>query len=199
MYRRNLKKLFDKAIDTDTVDGLDWYKKARVFCKRVAVEHNVEFIKVCGVLAALSPRNRWERNKLDTVNLIKYLTGQVSERPLFGTYDAMVDKATQIFNGFGEHDRVKRTLKGPKISAFFDNIFSARSKEVTVDTWMLLAAMGKYMSVDERPALTKKSYTEIAAAIKDLAAKVELKPYELQAIVWCVIKRINSPALQDQK
>lgn len=198
-FKRNLIKLFDKHTDTDVVDGLDWYKKARVFCYRVAQKNFVPYIKVCGIMAALSPRNKWERNKIDVENLIKYMQDFDSKRPLFGTYDKMVEKAELIFRCDGRPETIKRILNGPKIVSFFDNIYDTESSVVTVDTWMLLAASGKYMSVDTRPALTKKQYTEIESAIKELSLRVQLRPYELQAILWTTMKRLNGPAVKDQK
>jgi len=197
-YKRNIRKLVDKIQDVDMVEGIDWYKKARIFCLKTSQKYNVPYITVCGVLAALSPRNRWERNKIDTENLIKYkILG--GDKPLFGTYNKMIEKAERVLNEPFGYNHVNRILNGPKIKAFFDNIYNANSSEVTVDTWMLLAAMGKYMSVDERPSLSEKTYNMISSAIKDIALKVQLKPYELQAVLWCAIKRLNKPTLEDQK
>lgn len=197
--KRNIVKLIDQIEDVDMVNGLDWYKNARVYCYKLSLKYDVPYIKVCGVMAALSPRNKWERNKIDTENLIRFYLGLTKKRPLFGTYSKMVEKAIDIMDIGYNINYIRRTLNGPKITAFFNNIYDTDNSDVTVDTWMHLAALGKYMSIDERPSLKKKDYQEIETVIKELAIDVQLRPYELQAVLWCTIKRLNGPAGKDQK
>ena len=197
--RHNITKLINQVTDVDMVEGMDWYKRARVFCYQLSLRENVPYIKVCGMLAALSPRNRWERNKIDVENLIKHLKGTLETRPLFGTYNNMVRKAITIYMYGWDAATVKRELNGPKITAFFENIYDTNNKSVTVDTWMILAAAGKYLSIDERPNVTKKLIAKITEVIQELAERHQMRPYELQAILWCAIKRLNGPAAKDQK
>ena len=197
--RYNLKKLINKVQDVDMVAGLDWYKRARVYCYKLSLDTHTPYSVVCGMLAALSPRNRWERNKVDVKALIEYLQGKRKTVPLFGTYHKMVEKAESIYFCGDNVDTIRHLLKGPKITSFYNNIYDTDNSDVTVDTWMHLAALGKYMGIDERPILKKSDYNEIESTIKDLALQVELRPYELQAVLWCAMKRINGPAAKDQK
>jgi len=197
--RHNLTKLLNQVTDTDMVNGMDWYKKARVFCYQLSLRENISYVKVCGILAALSPRNRWERNKIDAENLIKHLRGTLETRPLFGTYNAMVRKAIEIYEYGYDTGTITHILNGPKITCFFENIYDANNMSVTVDTWMVLAAAGKYLSIDERPSVNKALVTKISDTIQELAERHQMRPYELQAILWCAIKRLNGPAAKDQK
>lgn len=174
----NIFNTLNLASDYHFETGLNWYDDARQFCKMVSVETNKPFISVCAALAALSPRNKWERNKLDLLALCKNDTSHK-----YGTFKAMVNKAMHVLTLTNRND-ILEALNGPKICAFFDNIYDENSQLVTVDFHMHHIAIGHVLPEDERPHLNKSDYDLIQKTIESIAEQQKLRPYELQAILW---------------
>lgn len=174
----NLFTVLNIANDEHFDAGINWYNDAREFCKMLSIESNLPYVTCCGVLAALSPRNKWERNKKDAYALCM---NDLSHK--YGTFHANVRKAKLIMTLTNKQDIIN-ALNGKKIIAFFDNIFDENSERVTVDVHMLLAAMGSKLMEDERPNLTQSLYNEIEDALLIIASKTNLRPYEAQAVIW---------------
>jgi hypothetical protein len=180
----NLYNIMNISSHEAYVSGLRWYDDAREFCHIVANESGVPFINVCGVMAALSPRNKWERNQVDCRELCN---GNDSHK--FGTFHAMVKKAKGILQCSNSQEIVK-ALNGKKIIAFYENIMDETSQRVTVDMWMLIAAMGEKTLEQDRPSVTVTIYNEIEEITVKLANDLKLKPYEAQAIIWQTTKEL---------
>ena len=51
--------------------GEAWYLQANIWCEHRAVKYGISTYKVASVLSALSPRNKWERNKQDAEAVIQ--------------------------------------------------------------------------------------------------------------------------------
>lgn len=190
-YTKNIKSVLKLAKPNDFIQGAAWYKEARLFCFDVSQRYNVSFRKTCAILAALSPRNKWQRNKLDAEGLISYLAGYSKTMPTCSTYGNMVQKAIRLFNAIDDRpETMLRILNGPKIKSFFLNIYDVNSQCVTVDSWIQLISLGKFISVDKRPSLKISQYKLIESIIKKLAAKNNVKPPILQAVLWVSFKRL---------
>lgn len=168
------------------------YKEARLYAYDLSKAYNIRYSIACGIIAALSPRVRWEKNKLDADNLIRFLIGDLENEPKFNTYGTMVEKAKAIFHSDGTRKTILKLLNGPKISAFFLNIYESENNSVTVDSWIYLAAHGRYMSVKERPSVKITEFRDISRAIMELSLESGLKPYQVQAIAWLTMKRLTS-------
>ena len=190
-YTKNINYVLNQAVSTDFIEGEKWYRDARLFAFQVSKKYGVSFRKVSAILAALSPRNRWERNKEDCITLIKEC--QVFEvNAKYATYGAMVQKAKNIYNSPIDSIQVMlKLLNGQKISAFFLNIYDIQSDCVTVDSWIQLISLGKYLSVDERPSLKKTEYKLISESIREIAALNKVTPPVMQAILWISFKRMT--------
>lgn len=189
----NLRSVLSKATPTDVQQGKDWYNEAHQYAKQLSNEHRISMRRACAVIAALSPRNRWERNKVDADNLIRWARNPVI-KPTFGTFGPNVDKAYRIatYDGYLSDKLVLAILKGPKVVAFFFNIYDPDKPHVTVDTHMHLAVgEGKYLPVEERPNLTAKTMKQIADTVINVSKELGLRPCEVQAIAWIVWKREN--------
>lgn len=174
----NIYQVLNMTNDEQFEAGLNWYNEARDYCRMVSLETNRPFISVCAALAALSPRNKWDRNKLDLLELCK---GNKAHK--FGTFKAMVNKANNCLLVDNYQDLVNE-LNGPKIIAFFDNIYNEDSQMVTVDFHMHHIGLGMVLAEDDRPNLSKAMYDDIQRTIEQIAFNNKLRPYELQAILW---------------
>lgn len=190
MHKENLRSVLFHSSPNEIDQAKTWYRDARLFCFQVSKQYGVSFRKTCAIMAALSPRNKWDRNKQDTETLIKWMLGH-DVSPSFATYGNMVDKAVKIFES--DIDTKKEMLKllnGPKISNFFLNIYDAESNCVTVDTWIHLAASGEYLPTKERKILKQKEFNEISDTVKELAIEYEMNAPEMQALIWVTFKRL---------
>lgn len=190
-YTKNIVHVLNQANETDFIEGEKWYRDARLFCYEISRKYDVSFRKVCAILAALSPRNKWQRNKADCESLVKYLK-QGGKMPQCATYSAMVNKAIKLY-----HSKVDSTftmltiLNGQKIKAFFLNIYDFNSDCVTVDSWIQLISLGEYLAVDKRPSLSKNDYRLIEESIKEIASTKGVKPPVMQAVLWISFKRMT--------
>lgn len=156
--------------------GKSWYRLAKQYCEELSQKYNVPTYKVVGVLSALSPRNKWERNKIDTETMLKHgLSGTYS------TFGNNVKKAYKILHCNNIIEVVK-LLNARKTTAFFYNIYNPNSNKVTIDVWALRVA-----SVDKQ-SLTPKQYDALQDVYIEVANELELKPYELQAMTWGVLR-----------
>ena len=82
----------------------DWYRSALNIAGRIADRYDMRIETVAGVLAALSPNNRWERNIIDAENIIKcWAAGGTDEDVggdkwhLFNNEAKALDILTRIF------------------------------------------------------------------------------------------------------
>lgn len=162
-------------------NGLHWYRDARRWCKEISKNTGVPLEKVVGVLAALSPSNKWPQNKADTINFI--VTGGMCK---VCTYSVQKEKALYILFFCDTKAEILETLRGPKTKAFFTNIFHCLTDGVvTLDRWAL-RAVGHH--ADKTP--TKGEREEILTAYKEAAAEVGIRSHEFQAIIWENIKQL---------
>jgi len=89
---------------------------------------------------------------------------------------------------------VRPTLSGDKVTAFYYNIQQKElcTNYVTIDTWMLSAFFAD-PNIKEAKTLTNARYADIQNIIIDLAAELNERPENLQAIIWLVISGREVP------
>lgn len=179
-YEKNIEEVFKSATLTDYNEGLTWYGEAREYCESLAYEYNLPVWKVAMIVSALSPRNKWSRNKQDARTLItKGLEGK------YATFHTNRDKALKIFHTSFIKEARKELGKGQKTNAFFINIYNPNSNTVCVDSWACrIANYGK-----DTP--TKKGYRDLVKAYQNVAARHGLVPMDLQAICWVAFRKSN--------
>jgi hypothetical protein len=93
-------------------------------------------------------------------------------------------------DGVNRYTAILKTLNGPKISAFFDNIMGGDS--VTVDGHARNIAYAERVGLKSNAAnIGKAEYRTIAQAYRDAAAILGIKACDLQAITWVTWRRIH--------
>lgn len=174
----NVLSLFTRADGTDRLAGLSWYKQANAWCRLWSQELILPIENVVGVLAVLSPRNKWERNLSDALTVLKaHKVGIDPHSIKVATYGTNKTKAFQIAAGSLD------VLGGVKVTSFFDNILRpTASQAVTVDVWAARIANGDLRA--NPGTLAGKRYGEIAQAYADVAEYVGLLPHQVQAVTW---------------
>lgn len=177
---RNIHNTLLQASDDDYESGLNWYNSAHTIARKLGRKYGLDYVKTAGVLSALSPRNKWQRNVADADNLLADETVKVS------TFNANKTKAIDIKNGAN----IPQTLKGNKTVSFWKNIVNPGCAEtVTVDTWAYIVANGPLPDDTKLSGLTDNTYNELVQAYKNVAAIVGLLPQQVQAITWIVVRR----------
>ena len=69
----NIIKMYEQASNEEIAETSKWYSDAQKFTETLSLEFNnqISSIKIAGVIAALSPRNEWNRNKFDAKQICK--------------------------------------------------------------------------------------------------------------------------------
>jgi len=194
---------FALATTEEVVSGQQWYKSANEIAARLARNNNITLSKAAGVLAALSPNNKWERNCLDAEHLIQaFIHGDEDDARQVSvcTYSAMKEKAIKILNLSNELDEgshwvdILRILNGPKIIEFFNCIM--QRNDVCIDGHAYSIWFGERMTMKQVPNIGKRLRERIKSDYLDATKWINLEmntnylPSDIQAIVWVCHKRI---------
>ena len=190
---RNILKVFRLATTGEVYNGTTWYGSAQYEATNIAYAHDLPLRIVVGVIAALSPNNKWERNVSNAADMIAvFLSGGTVEMCKPSTYLKMRDKAWLILEQMPATDaEVIKVLNGQKITSFFLNIMGINT--CTVDGHAFNIANGKRIGLTKPEVnITKGQYKELQDAYKRAGKRVGLKAFEIQAITWVVWKRIHN-------
>ena len=198
MTERNIVSMFLQATPVDIQEGTVWYNNAHEVCVKLAQSYNLPLSTVVGVVSALSPNNRWERNIHDSEQLIRAYVCEY-DYPKVCTFTTNKDKAiTMLECEIGSSENICKILKGNKTIAFFRGIFTnGECDELTVDGHAFNIWRGMYTSLNEVPAISNKLYKTVSDAYKHASETInnlegtEYSPAQIQAITWVAHRRIN--------
>jgi hypothetical protein len=195
---RNILAVYFQATPVDIQEGTVWYNNAHAICKGLSIRYNLPLSTVVGVVSALSPNNKWDRNIVDAENLIKaYCMGY--DYPKVCTFGGNKDKAiTMLECEIDSSDNICAILKGNKTVAFFRGIYTdGQCDEITVDGHAFNIWRGLYTSLNEVPAISDKLYKEVSNAYKAASEAIydltgaDHSAAQIQAITWVAWRRMN--------
>ena len=190
----NIKAVYQLASAVERVDGSNWYPVAHCVALELADRYHVTECQAIGVIAALSPRNRWERNVHDAEALISaYVAAGAPQAMLTKvcTFTANKTKAIKILQAVDPTaDEVRAILSGPKLKEFFGCILGSRD-EICVDGHAYCIWSGGRTGLKDVPAIGVKLRREIKADYVKAAQALDVSPSVLQAITWIVWRRIH--------
>lgn len=190
---RNILKMYRQATEADTRNGVEWYARAEREAMSIAEACGLPLPTVIGVMAALSPNNRWERNCKDAHTMCQaWQQGDSMDSFKVSCYNTMKAKAWAILElGLTDDEDILSHLNGQKIRSFYSNIRGL--DEVTIDGHALNIARGKREGLtSDKTNMGKREYRELQAAYVKAAKRVKVKPHVLQAITWTTWKRIHN-------
>jgi hypothetical protein len=189
----NILAVFFNATDLEAINGADWYPTANNAALTMARRYSVSLEIAAGVIAALSPNNRWERNLTDADFMIRaYSMGghNAADSIKVGTYNANKIKALSILSG----DDCLQILGGLKVRAFYDCIIGGDS--VCIDGHAYAIWKGERIPTTQTPKITPKIYDSIvadyrqAARVINLILKADYSAAQIQAITWTAWRRM---------
>ena len=189
---KNIIAIYKLANPSEIKHGLTWYVNANTDCMKIANKLELPLHIVIGVVSALSPNNKWERNIINAQDLCTaFMNGQDMDSIKVSTYHKMKQKAWHILETMPSYDETITILNGKKIVSFFRNI-SGDETDITID------GHARNIYYNDRQGLTtpntnikKNEYLDIQKAYLRASKKLGVKAYELQAITWVTWRRIH--------
>ncbi|MGA1388381.1 MAG: DUF7178 family protein [Ilumatobacteraceae bacterium] len=195
---QNILAVYFQATPVDIQEGTVWYNNAHQICVGLCQKYNLPLATVVGVVSALSPNNKWDRNILDAEQTIKaYCMGY--DYPKVCTFGGNKDKAITILEcEIDSSANICAILKGNKTIAFFRGIFTnGECDEITVDGHAFNIWRGQYTSLNEVPSISDKLYASVSDAYKAAAVAINdltgdsYSAAQIQAITWVAWRRMH--------
>jgi hypothetical protein len=195
------------ASESECITGRQWYQQAHTAALDLSCTYPMSVITTAGVIAALSPNNRWHRNLLDADSLINCFV----ERPTaasqvkVSTFGNNLQKALTILKlHHPTVENVTTVLNGRKISAFYRCILGSQTA-VCVDGHAYSIWAGETIRTNNTPKIGTRLYDQIASDYTKAASMIVpcqpptlhgpnnqfITPVQLQAITWVTHKRIS--------
>ena len=176
---KNLDNLFNLASNEQINQGIEWYKIANNEANKIAKKYNLDVYKVSQVISALSPRNKWKQNIKDADKLCEAFT--------LGLHPTSIRVCTFHSNKFKAYnilaDNTQITNNSLKTFNFVNNIAYLNNDFLTIDIWHLRACFNNMIKINSA-AIGKIAYEQIKQLTLKKAAKLGLKGFEFQAILW---------------
>ena len=180
---KNLDYYFNTATNDQIKEGLQWYKTANSIVIGLSEKYFINPYKVASVMSALSPRNKWKQNVIDTEKVCEaWSNGVRAEDIKVCTFHTNKFKAFAILD-----DKVSITDKSLKTFNFVRNIAYLDPTAVTVDIWHLRACFDKIIKIDSA-SIGRVAYKQIKELTLKKALKVGVSGFEYQAIIWTSIR-----------
>ena len=98
---REIVARFTLATSQEVQLGTDWYPSAYKIAVRLAGKYRIPTETAAGVIAALSPSNRWERNIVDAEALIKVFKAGATRDEVLHPKHPIIKVCTYL----GQHQR----------------------------------------------------------------------------------------------
>lgn len=190
----NIKAVYQLATLTEQQEGITWYPTADQIAIRLADRYEISEAQAIGVIAALSPRNKWTRNVHDADALISaFIAGGAEQANLtkvctFGANKAKAIRVLELSRA-ADLDAVLAILSGPKLREFASCI--AGLDDVCIDGHAFCIWNGGRTSLADVPSIGVKLRREIKADYQAAADELGLTPSACQAITWCAWRRIH--------
>lgn len=196
MSTKNIIAVYNLASVADIQQGQSWYARALVFAVRLSDLYDIETRTIVGVIASLSPRNRWERNMQDAESMVKVYANGGNYQDLMNlkvcTFKTGKDKAARILTGkVTDKAELLAILKGPKLCEFF-NCILGDSGDVCIDGHAYSIWVGDRITLKNVPSIGVKLRRNIKADYKEAAEILGVQPHVVQAITWVAWKRLHN-------
>ena len=190
---RNIKAIYELAGAAEIADGMAWYGVAKSIAIVLADSYGITTAQAVGVLAALSPRNKWSRNVVDAEALISAYVAAGSEQARLTkvcTFGANKEKAIKVLESNAETiPTILEILSGPKLREFASCIAGLPDCCIDGHAWCIW--QGSRVTLADVPAIGVKLRREIKSDYARAAADLGISAAEIQAITWVTWRRIH--------
>lgn len=193
MSKHNIRKMYKYALSELTIEELHnakhWYDEAQDEARQIAEKLDMPVYIVVGVMAALSPNNKWERNLVNAYELCKaFQDGQGMDSVKVSTYHKMKEKAWGILTEFPDYETVIVRLSGKKIISFFRNIMG--EDDITIDGHARNIYYNERVGLtDAKTSIGVKEYAKLQKEYLTVAKEFDMLGRQMQAITWVAWKK----------
>ena len=197
---RHISGMLQLASETDIFEGIEWYDRAhRLAVKFIHTYDGLTMGQAVGVIAALSPNNKWERNCIDAEAMIKVwsIDGDYDSIKVC-TFNKNKQKAIDILSlnmESADAEAIQTILSGQKVVSFYRSIMGDK-ENVCVDGHAYAIFLGERIPTTKTPSITPKLYETIQRAYclvakrsYDLCGHI-LSPIQVQAVTWVTYRRL---------
>jgi hypothetical protein len=195
---RHISGMLQLASQGDILEGLNWYQRAYDLALRfIHAYDGLTMGQAVGVIAALSPNNKWERNCIDAEAMIKtwHIQGDYNSVKVC-TFGKNKQKAIEILSLESvDTEAIASILSGQKVVAFYRSIMGDKNA-VCVDGHAYAIFIGERIPTTKTPSITPKLFETIQRAYQLVSKRsvdlcgVELSPTQVQAVTWVTYRRL---------
>jgi hypothetical protein len=195
---RNIAGMLQLASQTDIQAGIEWYDRAHKLGVRfIHAYEGLSLGQAVGVIAALSPNNKWERNCIDAEAMIKaWHYGADPNTVKVCTFNKNKAKAAAILTLDDPSSvNIAAILNGRKVVAFFKSIMGDK-EAVCVDGHAYAIWLGERIPTTQTPSIGVALYADIARAYQLVAKRsydlcgITLSATQVQAVTWVTYRRL---------
>ena len=191
--QKNIQAVLDLSSASDVAEGLAWYRTAHTAAIELSSRYSINVSTACGVIAALSPRNKWTRNLLDAENLINVFCtagADACNEVKVCTFGKNKSKAIAVLTrDTANLDDIESILSGPKLKEFFRCIIG--QDDVCIDGHAYSIWFGDRITLNKVPSIGVKLRRSIKQDYLAVADANNLTGYEVQAITWVTWRRLH--------
>ena len=197
---RHISGMLQLASQVDILDGIHWYQRAYDLGVKLIHEYDgLTMGQAVGVISALSPQNKWERNCIDAEAMIKtwHIGGDYNMLKV-STFNKNKAKAIAILEldmESADAEAIPNILSGQKVVAFYRSIMGDKNA-VCVDGHAYAIFIGERIATSRTPSITPKLFETIQRAYQLVSKRsvelcgVELSPTQVQAVTWVTYRRL---------
>ena len=192
---KHIQAVLNLATAADYIEGKEWYSSAFKVASMLAANYDITTATACGVISALSPRNKWERNLQDAEKIIAAFKAGGAESAMLVkvcTFTGNKKKAIAILERNGNADVAREILSGPKTTEFFNCIY--QEDDCCIDGHAYSIWFGDRITLANVPSIGIKIRRAIKADYAAVAKAHDLKAFEVQAITWVTWRRLHGVA-----
>lgn len=197
--RARLSRLYDLG-----ADRIDWYYQARAEAFAWADRIGVDRERFLMVVAAVSPKTRWElldgtRKNLQQAQRVVMLRranpdvapGVLASKPNPGMLRNSLDNGLRVLDS-GDPADLTKTADADKVPSFYRNLRNpGATRTVTIDSHMARAILGDRKATDrdiKRLLERVGGYDRAADHVRAVAKRKGVAPDAAQAAIWCAWK-----------
>jgi hypothetical protein len=162
---RHISGMLQLASQADILAGLNWYQRAYdLAVKFIHTYEGLTMGQAVGVIAALSPNNKWERNCINAEAMIKTWAIQGDYDMIkVCTFNPNKQKAIDILSldmESADAEAIPKILNGQKVVAFYRSIMGDKNA-VCVDGHAYAIFIGERVPTIKDPNQSRLSYSRL--------------------------------------
>ena len=175
---KNIIKVYNQATPEEKDYWGRWYHNAKTDVQELAVQFNLPFPVVAGIVAVLSPGNKWSMNLLAAEKLLQ---GQ----PKINAYPRQVQRAQRILET-GDTGLVS----GPKVTVFFNSLMNPKlvEKDMVLDGHAINIWRGEKVALKVLSNPNAKERAQMVQDYQMAANELGVPVQAVQAVTWYIWK-----------